>query len=101
MQVVREIKEAGEGSANFYAAYIASLDEVREFAPTILDEYDRLDVLIHVARLGFLRANGERARTATPSRTSSTARFGAASTSIGWSRHKRMRRQTTKRRGLG
>ncbi len=52
MEVVREIEEAAMGAASFHAADLASLEEVREFAGTILAEYDRLDVLINNAGIG-------------------------------------------------
>jgi NAD(P)-dependent dehydrogenase (short-subunit alcohol dehydrogenase family) len=56
--VVRRIEQEGKGSARFYAADLASLDEVRTFAETILEEYDRLDVLINNA--GILLRGEER-----------------------------------------
>lgn len=46
--VVREI-EAGGGSARFIRADLASLDDVRALARTVLEEYDRLDLLINNA----------------------------------------------------
>jgi NAD(P)-dependent dehydrogenase (short-subunit alcohol dehydrogenase family) len=39
----------GKGSARFYAADFASLQQVRAFADTILRDYDRLDVLVNNA----------------------------------------------------
>ncbi len=48
-EVVREIEAEGAGSATFHAADLASLDEVRRFAETVLAEYDRLDVLVNNA----------------------------------------------------
>jgi NAD(P)-dependent dehydrogenase (short-subunit alcohol dehydrogenase family) len=48
-EVVQSIREEGRGSAAFYAADLASLDEVRGFARRILDDYDRLDVLVNSA----------------------------------------------------
>ncbi len=48
-EVVRQIEEAGVGSARFYAADLASLAEVRAFADAILRDYDRLDVLVNNA----------------------------------------------------
>ena len=49
LALVDEIKQAGKGSAAFYAADLASLVEVRKFADAILRDYDRLDVLINNA----------------------------------------------------
>ncbi len=48
-EVVREIEAAGHGSAVFYAADFALLDNVRTFAATIRDRHDRLDLLINNA----------------------------------------------------
>jgi NAD(P)-dependent dehydrogenase (short-subunit alcohol dehydrogenase family) len=47
--VVDEITRGGKGSAKFYAADLASLDEVRKFAERIRGDYDRLDVLVNNA----------------------------------------------------
>src|SRR5262245_28360246 len=47
--VVDEITKSGRGSARFYAADFASLDEVRGFAQQILKDYERLDVLVNNA----------------------------------------------------
>jgi NAD(P)-dependent dehydrogenase (short-subunit alcohol dehydrogenase family) len=47
--VVDEIAKDGRGSARFHAADLASLDEVRTLAQTILREYKRLDVLVNNA----------------------------------------------------
>jgi len=55
MALVREIEEAGAGSASFHAADLASLDEVRELARTVLETYDRLDVLVNNAGIGSAR----------------------------------------------
>jgi NAD(P)-dependent dehydrogenase (short-subunit alcohol dehydrogenase family) len=52
MEVVRRIEEEGRGSARFLRADLASLDEVRGLAQAILDEYDRLDVLVNNAGIG-------------------------------------------------
>lgn len=49
MEVVKEIEQQGKGTARFYAADFASLEQVRKFAETILRDYDRLDVLINNA----------------------------------------------------
>jgi NAD(P)-dependent dehydrogenase (short-subunit alcohol dehydrogenase family) len=48
-EVVAEITKAGKGSAKFYAADFASMAQVRQFAETILREYDRVDVLVNNA----------------------------------------------------
>ena len=47
--LVAEIEEEGRGSARFYRADLASLDQTRAFARQILDDYDRLDVLVNNA----------------------------------------------------
>jgi NAD(P)-dependent dehydrogenase (short-subunit alcohol dehydrogenase family) len=47
--VVDEITRGGKGSARFYAADLASLEEVRKFAERIRSDYDRLDVLVNNA----------------------------------------------------
>lgn len=47
--LVREIEATGHGSARFYAADLADLDAVRGLARRILQDYDRLDVLINNA----------------------------------------------------
>src|SRR5690606_4436564 len=47
--VMREIEDAGRGSAVFYRADLASLDEVRALADTIAANHDRLDLLINNA----------------------------------------------------
>jgi NAD(P)-dependent dehydrogenase (short-subunit alcohol dehydrogenase family) len=51
-EVVRLIQEEGTGSARFIRADLASFDDVRALARTILDEYDRLDVLVNNAGIG-------------------------------------------------
>jgi len=56
--VVDEITKEGKGSARFYAADLASLDEVRALAQAILRDYDRLDVLVNNA--GIWVNKGER-----------------------------------------
>ena len=58
MQLVHEIEREGNGSARFYAADLASFDQVRAFGNAILRDYDRLDVLVHNA--GFGSAPDER-----------------------------------------
>ena len=47
--VVAEIARGGNGSARFYAADLASLDQVRRFAEQINRDYQRLDVLVNNA----------------------------------------------------
>jgi len=49
--VVQEIVDGG-GSARFIRADLASLDEVRSLASTVLAEYDRLDLLVNNAGIG-------------------------------------------------
>jgi NAD(P)-dependent dehydrogenase (short-subunit alcohol dehydrogenase family) len=49
MEVVRQIEAEGEGSARFYAADLASMAQVQEFAETILRDYERIDVLVNNA----------------------------------------------------
>jgi NAD(P)-dependent dehydrogenase (short-subunit alcohol dehydrogenase family) len=56
--VVAEIEREGAGSAAFYAADLADLDEVRAFADAILRDYERLDVLVNNA--GIWLNDGER-----------------------------------------
>jgi NAD(P)-dependent dehydrogenase (short-subunit alcohol dehydrogenase family) len=48
-ELVAEIAAAGKGSARFIAADLASFAEVRQLAATILEDYDRLDLLINNA----------------------------------------------------
>jgi NAD(P)-dependent dehydrogenase (short-subunit alcohol dehydrogenase family) len=48
-EVVRAIEAEGKGSARFYAADLASLAAVREFAQVIRRDYARIDVLINNA----------------------------------------------------
>ena len=57
-EVVDAINEQGPGSARFYRADFASMNEVRQFAETLLADYDRLDILINNA--GFGSAPDER-----------------------------------------
>jgi NAD(P)-dependent dehydrogenase (short-subunit alcohol dehydrogenase family) len=47
--VVEEIERSTPGSARFYRADLASFEEVREFARAVLQDYDRLDVLVNNA----------------------------------------------------
>lgn len=48
-ELLDEINGAGAGSARFYRADFASLDQVRELASAIQRDYDRLDVLVNNA----------------------------------------------------
>ena len=47
--VVDEIAKDGKGSARFYAADFASLDEVRKLAQAVARDYERIDVLVNNA----------------------------------------------------
>ncbi len=58
-QVIQEIEEDGRGSARFYRADFASLEETKGLADAILADYDRLDVLINNAGV-FLPDQEER-----------------------------------------
>ena len=58
MEVVSEIEKEGKGSAKFYAADLASFQQTREFAETILRDYDRLDVLINNAGIWLKPEDG-------------------------------------------
>ena len=57
-EVVDAINAEGPGSARFYRADFASLNDVRQFAETLLADYERLDILINNA--GFGSAPDER-----------------------------------------
>jgi NAD(P)-dependent dehydrogenase (short-subunit alcohol dehydrogenase family) len=48
-QVIQQIEEDGRGSAKFYLADFASLEETKRLARAILADYDRLDVLVNNA----------------------------------------------------
>ncbi len=50
--LVDEIEREGVGSARFYAADLASLEQVRGLARQILRDYDRLDILVNNAGVG-------------------------------------------------
>ena len=56
-EVLREIEQAGKGSARFYAADFASPAQIRHFAETILRDYSRLDVLVNNAGIGTVPAD--------------------------------------------
>jgi NAD(P)-dependent dehydrogenase (short-subunit alcohol dehydrogenase family) len=58
-EVIRQIEEDGRGSARFYRADLASLEETRQLAESILADYDRLDVLVNNAGV-FLPDQQER-----------------------------------------
>lgn len=58
--VVREITEAGRGSASFVAADFASMEAVREFADTIARDHPRLDLLVNNAGIAFNREQPRR-----------------------------------------
>lgn len=51
-EIVEAIRRDGVGSASFYSADLASLDEVRELARTLRDAYPRLDLLVNNAGVG-------------------------------------------------
>jgi len=51
-EVVDAIARDGRGSARFFEADFASLEEVRALGRQILEEYDRLDLLVNNAGLG-------------------------------------------------
>lgn len=59
--VVSQIAAQGTGSARFIAADLASFDEVRRLAHVILEEYDRLDLLVNNA--GIWLENADRRQT--------------------------------------
>jgi NAD(P)-dependent dehydrogenase (short-subunit alcohol dehydrogenase family) len=56
--VVAAIDSAGKGSARFYAADLASLDQVRVLASSILRDYQRLDILVNNAGIGLIGSDG-------------------------------------------
>lgn len=58
-EVVARIEAEGKGSARFYAADFASIEEVRRFGETLLRDYSRLDLLINNAGISLI---GERER---------------------------------------
>jgi NAD(P)-dependent dehydrogenase (short-subunit alcohol dehydrogenase family) len=51
-EVLETIQDQGGGSASFYPADLASLDQVRELARIIEAEYPRLDLLVNNAGVG-------------------------------------------------
>lgn len=52
--LVDEIAKSGKGSAKFYRADLASLDEVRRLADAVLRDNPRLDILVNNAGVGFV-----------------------------------------------
>lgn len=58
-EVVAAINE-GPGSAQFYQADFASLDEIRELAAAVMADHERLDMLINNAGIGSGFADGNR-----------------------------------------
>lgn len=52
--LVDEITRSGRGSARFYRADLASLDEVRRLADAVTRDNRRLDILINNAGVGFI-----------------------------------------------
>lgn len=52
--LVDEIAQGGRGSARFYRADLASLDEVRRLADAVLRDNQRLDILVNNAGVGLV-----------------------------------------------
>ena len=52
--LVADITKTGKGSAKFYRADLASLDETRRLADAVIRDNQRLDVLINNAGVGFI-----------------------------------------------
>lgn len=52
--LVAELTKGGKGSARFYAADLASLDQVRRLADDVRRDYKRLDILVNNAGVGFV-----------------------------------------------
>ena len=52
--LVQEIARGGKGSARFYRADLASLEEVRRLADAVLRDTRRLDLLVNNAGVGFV-----------------------------------------------
>lgn len=57
--LVAEIKRSGTGSATFYAADFASLDQVRRLAHDVLRDHERLDLVVNNAGI-WLNSSAER-----------------------------------------
>ncbi len=53
-ELVDEIQKSGRGSAKFYRADLASLDETRRLAASVRRDNKRLDLLINNAGVGFI-----------------------------------------------
>ncbi len=53
-ELVDEIQKSGRGSAKFYQADLASLDETRRLAASVRRDNKRLDLLINNAGVGFI-----------------------------------------------
>ncbi len=58
--LVAEITEGGKGSARFYRADFAKMEEIRDLGKSILTDYERLDVLVNNA--GVLNPDQEERR---------------------------------------
>ena len=52
--LVAEITKNGKGSAKFYRADLASLDETRRLADAVIRDNQRLDILVNNAGVGFI-----------------------------------------------
>ncbi|WP_187276535.1 SDR family NAD(P)-dependent oxidoreductase [Parahaliea maris] len=59
-EVLQQIKDSGRGSARFYRADLASLEETRNLATRILADYERLDVLVNNAGIALSDEAGRR-----------------------------------------
>ena len=57
-EVVDAITKAGKGTARFYAADLASLENVRKLGQAILRDYSRLNILVNNAGIGSAAPNG-------------------------------------------
>jgi NAD(P)-dependent dehydrogenase (short-subunit alcohol dehydrogenase family) len=57
LEVVRLVEQAG-GSARFYQADLADLQQVRELAESVLRDYERLDVLVNNAGIWLTAEQG-------------------------------------------
>lgn len=55
-EVVTQITEDGKGSARFFRVDLGDLNAVHEFAETIQENYDRLDILINNAGIATTRS---------------------------------------------